>query len=199
MVKRLICWLAAGMLLAWPAAAQMPTPTGWDQPEIANFQSFTRCLANRVPGLVTTYLFGDRTSGEWRRARDRLWHAGGFCVLAQGRWNNDMVRGGFAEALYVQRFPALPVLAPRGEVAPPRLGQFSLPHLAGCIVDRRSAGVDALLRTQWKSAAEQAAVEALLGDIRGCGATDPLPPLITMIRFRMALALALFERTQGIN
>jgi hypothetical protein len=174
-----------------PSFAQMPVPTGWDEAALTNFRGTTRCLANGLPDVAATFVTADPESDAFDRADRRLARGAPFCVLRRIRLASDMLRVGLAEALYLHRFPAPPTLTALETPVP---AELELDAIAACIASRQPAGVDRLLRTAWKSAGEDDAMHALQGEIHACAGPVAFPPLITMIRFRMALAAALYRR-----
>lgn len=193
-------WLAGPIGLACfalvsPAQAQMPAPTGWDQQTLASFQSMTRCLANGLPDISATYVVSAWRSEEMRRAANELDHKSGFCSIRRTSFTttSDIFQGALAEALYVQLHRAPPALQAGGE-ARPVTGEFVLSALADCVAARQPVAVDRLLRTAWNSPEERSGIEGLGPGFRACGTADRFPPLVTMIRLRLVLATALYQR-----
>lgn len=196
-------WIAgpiglACLALASRVPAQMPTPTGWDQQDLASFQSMTRCLANGLPDIAAIYVLSAWGSGEMRRAANELHHKSPFCTIRRTSFTttSDIYQGALAEALYVQRYPSLPALQPGGE-AQAISGEFILNRFAGCVAARQPEAADRLIRTAWNSPEERSGIEGLGPDFRACGSSDPFPPLVTMIRLRLVLATALYQRVRA--
>jgi hypothetical protein len=163
---------------------------------------YAECLLDADGRAIRAMLFGDPNSGTFERWRKRL---NAFCMLS-GRdpyyINPDNVTLRFALAeVIVRDLKGGPAVLNVSEIPP--LSQPERPvgkdesqsfyafasRLGECLVRRDGHGTAALLRTEFATEEERAAIGALLAGARTCMTLPPGGLKIDTISFRGAIAL----------
>lgn len=185
--------LAAGLML------QPFEPTQSRPRDLRTLHNFARCVAFHHPETALAYVETLPGRPGFLRVRNRIEQAGRDCNITDNPQfvTAAVLRGAVGEALYLRRHSALPTGLAADSAATTEAA-LGLDSVAACVAARAPAAADALLRTDWASEAERAAMAALEPEFRNCTGGAPAGASITILTARAAIARGQFLRAHAL-